>query len=115
MKFCSEGFVCVQEEDPVEVPVERCYLNRNKLSAEIIGDMDSDKRNLSRKLKQYNTQLRAYCTPELEARDELFRYAELLEINSANGESSVHDETGRNTKFSTLMHYVRMRTFRSAA
>uniref|UniRef100_A0A915B4Z7 Uncharacterized protein n=1 Tax=Parascaris univalens TaxID=6257 RepID=A0A915B4Z7_PARUN len=61
------------EEGPVEVPVERCYLNRNKLSAEIIGDMDSDKRNLSRKLKQYNTQLRAYCTPELEARDELFR------------------------------------------
>uniref|UniRef100_A0A914RE25 Uncharacterized protein n=1 Tax=Parascaris equorum TaxID=6256 RepID=A0A914RE25_PAREQ len=60
------------EEGPVEVPVERCYLNRNKLSAEIIGDMDSDKRNLSRKLKQYNTQLRAYCTPELEARDELF-------------------------------------------
>ncbi|KHN87623.1 hypothetical protein Tcan_06353 [Toxocara canis] len=61
------------EEGPVEVPVERCYLNRDKLTPDIIANMDSDKRNLSRKLKQYNTQLRAYCSPEHEARDELFR------------------------------------------
>ncbi|VDN59749.1 unnamed protein product [Dracunculus medinensis] len=64
----------VEEEEPLEVlPVERCYLNKEKLTAEILIDMASEKRNLSRILKQYNTQLRTYCSPEHEARDESFR------------------------------------------
>ncbi len=64
----------LQDEAPFEVlPVEKCYLNREKLTPDILNDMDRDKRNLSRILRQYNTQLRAYCSPEHEARDEAFR------------------------------------------
>uniref|UniRef100_A0A915PJP8 Uncharacterized protein n=1 Tax=Setaria digitata TaxID=48799 RepID=A0A915PJP8_9BILA len=63
-----------EDEAPFEVlPVEKCYLNREKLTPDILSDMDRDKRNLSRILRQYNTQLRAYCSPEHEARDEAFR------------------------------------------
>ncbi|KAL3985318.1 hypothetical protein ACH3XW_38135 [Acanthocheilonema viteae] len=63
-----------EDEASFEVlPVEKCYLNREKLTPDILNDMDRDKRNLSRILRQYNTQLRAYCSPEHEARDEAFR------------------------------------------
>uniref|UniRef100_A0A8R1Y1F4 Uncharacterized protein n=1 Tax=Onchocerca volvulus TaxID=6282 RepID=A0A8R1Y1F4_ONCVO len=63
-----------EDEASFEVlPVEKCYLNRDKLTPDILNDMDKDKRNLSRILRQYNTQLRAYCSPEHEARDEAFR------------------------------------------
>ncbi|OZC09733.1 hypothetical protein X798_03136 [Onchocerca flexuosa] len=63
-----------EDEATFEVlPVEKCYLNRDKLTPDILNDMDKDKRNLSRILRQYNTQLRAYCSPEHEARDEAFR------------------------------------------
>uniref|UniRef100_A0A0R3RYU9 Uncharacterized protein n=1 Tax=Elaeophora elaphi TaxID=1147741 RepID=A0A0R3RYU9_9BILA len=63
-----------EDEASFEVlPVEKCYLNREKLTPDILNDMERDKRNLSRILRQYNTQLRAYCSPEHEARDEAFR------------------------------------------
>lgn len=43
--------------------------------------MDHDKRNLSKILRQYNTQLKAYCSPEHEARDEAFRYLLKIIVN----------------------------------
>ncbi|MFH4978086.1 hypothetical protein AB6A40_004795 [Gnathostoma spinigerum] len=62
-----------EEEIVEELPVERCYLNRALLPAGVVVDMNAEKRNLSRILKQYNTQLRSFCSPEREAKNEAFR------------------------------------------
>uniref|UniRef100_A0A0N5AYD0 BZIP domain-containing protein n=1 Tax=Syphacia muris TaxID=451379 RepID=A0A0N5AYD0_9BILA len=58
-----------------EVPVEKCFRNKNKLSIDVLAEMKRERRKLKRTLKRLRAQLNHFCTLKSVAENREYRQA----------------------------------------